>query len=440
MDGVIDSKGDESPEPSETHVGFAEAARFWIKLGFISFGGPAGQIAIMQSECVDRRRWIDQRPFLSALNYCMLLPGPEATQLASYIGWRMHGIKGAVFAGVAFVVPGVALMVLLSWLATAHGDTPLIRAVFDGIKPVVVAIVVQALWRIGKRASNTVAGVAMAAVAFAALYFAHVPFPVVIALAGVIGVVSTRIPGIHFASVGHGQAPPPVRAALSAGNPFVRLAGICAVFLALWALPVGTVILAFGAEPFADVARLFTAAAFVTFGGAYAVLPYIADAGVNVYHWLTPADMVNGLALAETTPGPLILVTTYVGYFAGWNAPGALQPWFAGAVAALLTTYVTFLPSFLFVLAGAPYIEKVQTLAWAKGALAAITAAVVGVVLNLTVFLGKAVLLPEGGGVEWLAVAVGLVSFGLLASGRVSVPWMVALGAAFGLAKTLVFP
>jgi chromate transporter len=437
MGGVVDSKGKGSPETPETHVSFGEAARFWVKLGFISFGGPAGQIAIMQHECVDRRHWIGQRPFLSALNFCMLLPGPEATQLAAYIGWRMHGIRGAVFAGTAFVVPGVFLLVFLSWLAAAHGETTLIKAAFDGIKPAVMAIVVQALWRIGKRACNTVAGVAMAALAFVALYFAHIPFPVVIAAAGVIGVVSTRVPGIHFSSIGHGEAPPPARAAAADGNPVKRLVLIGAIFLALWAVPVGLTLLAFGTKPFADVAELFTIAAFVTFGGAYAVLPYIAEAAVNAYHWLTPDDMVNGLALAETTPGPLILVTTYVGYFAGWNAAGALAPWFAGLIAALLTTYVTFLPSFLFIIAGAPYVEKIQTVAWAKGALAAITAAVVGVVLNLTVFLGTAVLWPAAG-IDWLGVAVAAAAFGLLVSGRVSVPWLVALGAAFGLAKALL--
>jgi len=420
-------------------VSFAEAARFWTKLGFISFGGPAGQIAIMQTECVDKRRWISQRAFLSALNFCMLLPGPEATQLAAYIGWRMHGLKGAVFAGTAFVVPGVFLLTFLSWLAAAHGETTLIKAAFDGIKPTVVAIVVQALWRIGRRASNTVAGVAMAAIAFVALYFLDVPFPAVIATAGIVGMLSTRIPGIHFSSIGHGEAALPDPAKVADGRPLRRLAVIVAVFFILWAVPVGATIAVFGAKPFADVAELFSIAAFVTFGGAYAVLPYIADAGVNTYNWLTAADMVNGLALAETTPGPLILVTTYVGFFAGWNGAGALAPWFAGTVAALLTSYVTFLPSFLFIIAGAPYIEKLQTLAWARGALAAITAAVVGVVLNLTVFLGKAVLLPAGG-LDVAALVVGVVAFGLLLSGRISVPWLVALGAAYGLVKALVFP
>ncbi|MFQ5766242.1 MAG: chromate efflux transporter, partial [Rhodospirillales bacterium] len=425
-----DSKSESKP------VSFAEAARFWIELGFISFGGPAGQIAIMQSECVDRRGWIGQYAFLSGLNYCMQLPGPEAQQLAAYIGWRMHGLKGAVVAGIAFVVPGVALIVFLAWLAAAHGDSTLIKAAFSGVKPVVVAIVIQALWRIGKRTCNTPAGVVMAAAAFAALYFARLPFPAVILGAAVIGMAATRVPGIRFSSAAHGAGPPPAAVdAPGARGQVRRLVAMAVLFALLWVVPVGAVIAVFGAEPFADVARLFTTAAFVTFGGAYAVLPYIADAGVNAYGWLTPGDMVNGLALAETTPGPLILVTTYVGYFAGWNGAGAagLSPAAAGLVAAVLTTYVTFLPCFLFIIAGAPYVERVQTLAWARGALAAITAAVVGVILNLTVFLGGAVLLPATGGVDWTAAAVSAVAFALLAWDRISIPWLVALGAAFGL-------
>lgn len=439
MGGVTSSDTNSETRP----VSFAEAARFWIKLGFISFGGPAGQIAIMQTECVDRRRWIGQHAFLSGLNYCMLLPGPEAQQLAAYIGWRMHGLKGAVVAGIAFVVPGVFLIVFLAWLAAAHGDSTLIKAAFSGVKPVVVAIVVQALWRIGKRTCNTPAGVAMAAAAFAALYFAGIPFPAVILSAGVIGMAATRVPGIRFSSADHGAGPPPAAVdAPGVRGQVRRLAGMAALFALLWAVPVGAVIAALGATPFADVARLFTTAAFVTFGGAYAVLPYIAEAGVNAYGWLTPGDMVNGLALAETTPGPLILVTTYVGYFAGWNGAGAtaagLSPSAAGVVAAVLTTYVTFLPCFLFIIAGAPYVERVQTLAWARGALAAITAAVVGVILNLTVFLGGAVLLPDAGGVHWPAVAIAAVAFALLAWDRISIPWLVALGAAFGLAQGLV--
>lgn len=431
--------GENISEPQ--HVSFADAARFWIKLGFISFGGPAGQIAIMQAECVDKRRWIDQGAFLRGLNYCMLLPGPEAQQLAAYIGWRLHGVKGAVVAGTAFVVPGVFLIVFLAWMAAAHGDSTLIKAAFLGVKPVVVAIVIQALWRIGRRTCNTLAGVIMAAAAFVALYFLGIPFPAVVLGAGVIGIAAARVPQVRFSAGGHGHDVVPDAATVtrSAGGELRRLAVIVAVFAVLWALPVVAVVKILGAQPFADVARLFTTAAFVTFGGAYAVLPYIADAGVNTYAWMTPGEMINGLALAETTPGPLILVTTYVGYFGGWNGGAAgISPQAAGLMAAILTTYVTFLPSFLFIIAGAPFVERLQAMAWARSALEAITAAVVGVILNLTVFLGQAVLIPDGGAVDWTAVAACAVVFGLLATGRISVPWLVAIGAAFGLARVML--
>ena len=422
----------------QQNVSFADAARFWIKLGFISFGGPAGQIAIMQTECVDRRRWIDQGAFLRGLNYCMLLPGPEAQQLAAYIGWRLHGVKGAVMAGTAFVVPGALLIIFLAWLAAAHGESTLIKAAFLGVKPVVVAIILQALWRIGRRTCNTLAGVTMAAAAFVALYFLGIPFPAVIATAGIIGIASARIPSIRFSTGGHGHGAAPEAAAetRSLGNEVRRLTIIFSVFAVLFALPVIAVIQTLGAQPFADVARLFTTAAFVTFGGAYAVLPYIADAGVNTYGWITPADMINGLALAESTPGPLILVTTYVGYFAGWTNGGVLAPAMQGVIAAALTTYVTFLPSFLFILVGAPYVERLQENPYARNALAAITAAVVGVILNLSVFLATAVFFPAEG-VNWILIGAAVVSFVLLVTGRVSIPLLVAaglfIGTAFGL-------
>ncbi len=419
----------------QQNVSFADAARFWIKLGFISFGGPAGQIAIMQTECVDRRRWIDQGAFLRGLNYCMLLPGPEAQQLAAYIGWRLHGVKGAVIAGTAFVVPGVVLMVFLAWLAAAHGDNRLITAAFTGVKPVVVAIVLQAVWRIGRRTCNTWAGIAMAAAAFIALYFLGVPFPVVVVGAGAIGILATTAPWIEFSSNGHGDASPATapKPATSSRGFVHRLGFMAGIFIALWAVPVVAVITILGTDPFADIATLFTTAAFVTFGGAYAVLPYIAEAGVNVYGWLTPSDMINGLALAESTPGPLILVTTYVGYFAGWTSGGALGPAIQGIIAAALTTYVTFLPSFLFILVGAPYVERLQENRYARNALAAITAAVVGVILNLSVFLATAVFFPTEG-VNWILIGAAVIAFGLLATGRFNVPVLVAAGFLIGIA------
>ncbi len=429
--------GGENISPRQT-VSFADAVRFWVKLGFISFGGPAGQIAIMQTECVDKRRWIDQGAFLRGLNFCMLLPGPEAQQLAAYIGWRLHGVKGAVIAGTAFVVPGVVLMVFLAWLAAAHGDHRLITAAFTGIKPVVVAIVVQAVWRIGRRTCNTWAGLAMAAAAFVSLYFLGVPFPAVVLSAAAIGILAAPAPWIQFSSNGHADASPGTAPeAAPSGRGFARrLIFMVGIFTALWAVPVVGVIATLGTEPFAGIARLFTTAAFVTFGGAYAVLPYIAEAGVNAYGWLTPGDMINGLALAESTPGPLILVTTYVGYFAGWSSGGALGPAMQGIIAAALTTYVTFLPSFLLILTGAPYVERLQENRYARNALAAITAAVVGVILNLSVFLATAVFFPAEG-VDWMMIGAAVIAFGLLATGRFNVSVLVGagflIGAAFGL-------
>jgi chromate transporter len=427
-----------APAPSEANPrpDFATALAYWFRLGCLSFGGPAGQIAMMQHDLVDKLRWIPQRSFLRGLSFATLLPGPEATQLAAYIGWRLHGTLGGVVAGALFVLPGVACMLLLSWLAAAHGETGLVGAVFDGLKPVVVAVVIHAVWRIGRKALHTWQAAALAVAAFVAIHFLDVGFPWVVAAAAVIGAASARgAAASPFATGGHGTAagddgpvgPLPAR-------PYARFARLLAVFAMLWAIPVGLVLLAFGTRPFLDVADLFTKAAFVTFGGAYAVLPYVADAAVNHYGWLTAADMLNGLALAETTPGPLILVLQYVGFFAGWNA-GAADPLAAATAAALLATYVTFLPSFLFILAGAPYVEGLHENKAASAALGAITAAVVGVVLNLGVFLGAAVFFPEGGGIDRVAVVVAALAFVGLARFGLAIHWLVLAGAAFGIAR-----
>ena len=406
------------------------AVSYWIKLGFTSFGGPAGQIAMMQHELVDRRAWIDQGAFLRGLNYCMLLPGPEAQQLATYIGWRLHGTWGGVVAGLAFILPGALLMMVLAWIAAAHGDAAVIAAAFSGIKPVVIAIIAHAVWRIGRRTINTLPAAGLATGAFIAIHFAGLPFPLIVFVAGAIGVLLARK-----------DAGGPVDADASAkltGGGGTRLALLVAVCGTLWIIPVAAIVL-IGGETFLDVASLFTTAAFVTFGGAYAVLPYIADAGVVVHGWLTPANMIDGLALAETTPGPLILVTTYVGYFAGWN--GAAADVFGQGVAAImaggLATWVTFLPSFLFILAGAPYIERLNSNRYARGALTAITAAVVGVILNLMVFLASAVFLPPSG-IAWGAVAGTVIAFALLVAYRLSVPALVAIGLVAGVGLQLI--
>lgn len=409
---------------------------YWLRLGLTSFGGPAGQIAMMQSELVDRRRWIDQRRFLHALNFCMLLPGPEAQQLATYIGWRLHGVRGGLVAGGLFVLPGALVLLVLSWIAAAHGDTGLVGALFDGIKPAVVAIIVAAVWRMGRRTLKGPAAVAMAGAAFLALFALHLPFPLVIGAAAAVGGVAART-GRHWFAHPH-----PVADGDSAKDEPdepapkpARLLGLAMLFVLLWAVPVGAVLLAFGTDPWRGIAALFTKAAFVTFGGAYAVLPYIAGQAVESYGWLSPREMVDGLALAETTPGPLILVTQYVGFFAGWNRPGDLSPGLAGALGAALTTYVTFLPCFLFIFAGAPYVERLIHNRLAAGALAAIAAAVVGVILNLGVYLGMAVLLPHGqsaGHMIW-AWAIMLAALYALTRRGVAIHWVVLGGAAAGL-------
>ncbi len=424
------------PAPS-----FGEALRFWFKLGWISFGGPAGQIAIMQTELVDRRRWIDQRLFLSGLNFCTLLPGPEAMQLATYIGWRLHGLKGGIVAGAFFVLPGAAIMLLLSWLAAAYGNVPVVEALFYGLKPVVIAIIAGAVWRIGNRALKGGPAVAIAAAAFVAIYFAGIDFPWIVLAAGLIGWVaglqdSTAFAGGH----GHGKAEDSAVNSIAVApveRPMLRLVGMSAIFVTLLIVPIALVLLVFGTKPFADVANLFTKAAFVTFGGAYAVLPYVAEEAVNTYGWLTPDQMLNGLALAETTPGPLILVLQYVGFFAGWQNPDALTPGLAASIAAILASYCTFLPSFWFVLTAAPWIHSIHENPKLSSALGAITAAVVGVILNLGVFLAEGVIVP-GGRPDLFAVIVALTAFAVMLRWKPDIHWLVAGGAAAGLIYRLV--
>ncbi|MBI3709915.1 MAG: chromate efflux transporter [Proteobacteria bacterium] len=422
-----------SPRPS-----FGEAFRFWLKLGCISFGGPAGQIAIMQTELVDHRRWIDQRSFLHGLNFCTLLPGPEATQLATYIGWRLHGTLGGITAGVLFVLPGALVLLALSWLAAAHQKAPMVEAVFYGLKPVVIAIIAHAVWRIGRRALKTWYAVALAVAAFIAIHIIGIDFPWIVLAAGLIGWLAGRGATSPFAVGGHGAADDDIPVPIDDSRPGMgRVIALIAVFAVLWLVPVGLVIATMGRAPFVDIAALFTKAAFVTFGGAYAVLPYVADAAVNDYGWLSPDEMLNGLALAETTPGPLILVLQYVGFFAGWHNPVGNSAAAAAVVGAALTTYVTFLPSYLFILAAAPYIAGLHENKAASSALGAITAAVVGVIMNLAVFLATAVFLPSAGRVDWFAMAVAIVAFVAMMRWQIAIHWLVVAGAAIGLVYRL---
>ena len=388
-----------------THtVPFRDALKFWIKLGFISFGGPAGQIAIMHQEVVERRRWIGENQFLRALNFCMLLPGPEAQQLATYIGWRLHGTLGGIVAGSLFVIPSIFIMLLLSYLAVAHIDIPAVAAAFYGIQPVVVAVVIEAVLRIGKKALKHWVLYGFAAMAFIAIFFFKVPFPYIVAAAALGGLLmQRRLPQVFC----KGSFDPLTRECRIEAEPetgqknaapsFTHVLRVFLVCLGLWALVVGVVWGWRGSgDVLTQIALFFTKAAFVTFGGAYAVLSYITEVAVGS-GWLTPQQMLIGLGLAESTPGPLIMVTQYVGFLGAWNLPGNLTPLTAGILGALITTYVTFLPCFFFIFAGAPFIEAMAGNQRLQAALTGVTAAVVGVVLNLAVWFGFKVILPDGG-------------------------------------------
>ncbi|MBK7614168.1 MAG: chromate efflux transporter [Vitreoscilla sp.] len=396
-----------------TTVSFWEAFRFWLRLGFISFGGPAGQIAIMHTELVEQKRWISEKRFLHALNYCMVLPGPEAQQLATYIGWLMHRSWGGVVAGALFVLPSLFILIALSWVYIAFGNVPLVAGLFFGIKPAVTAIVVQAAHRIGLRALKDPALWGIAAVSFVAIFAANVPFPAIVLAAGLIGYVGGKLAPQRFKTGGgHGRAGKSYGAALidddtptpaHARFRWGRLAAIVVAGAVLWAAPMAVLVGLQGwGGPLAQMAWFFTKAALLTFGGAYAVLPYVYQGAVGHYGWVTPTQMIDGLALGETTPGPLIMVVAFVGFIGGYQSP-PLQALFgpgghflAGAVAASIVTWFTFLPSFLFILAGGPLVEATHGDLKLTGPLTAITAAVVGVILNLALFFGYQVLWPKG--------------------------------------------
>jgi chromate transporter len=441
-------------------IRFADALRFWTKLGFISFGGPAGQIAIMHRELVEQRRWISEERFLHALNYCMLLPGPEATQLATYVGWLLHRTPGGVAAGALFVLPSIGVLLALSWIYAAFGSLPLVAGVLSGFQPVVVAIVAEAVQRIGKRALQRPVHGAVAAASFTAIHFVHVPFPAIVLGAGLVGFACGRAwpdlvataapqeddPASAAGAAGAGAAPtrpaiddraPPAAHTLPSHG---RSARIVAAFVALWTLPYALLAANFGATSVAGEAyRFFTKAAFVTFGGGYAVLAYVLQVAVHGYGWLGSREAMVGLALAETTPGPLIMVLQFVGFMAGWHHPLEIGRPASAVLVALVTTYTTFLPSFLFILLGAPYVERLRGNRDLAASLSFVTAAVVGVVLNLAVVFAVAVLLPESrdGGVDWWGGAVALAAFAAL-SRRWSAVLLVALGGLIGLARVLL--
>ena len=419
-------------------VPFGLALRFWVYLGFINFGGPAGQIATMHRELVERKQWISEQAYLRALNFCTLLPGPEAQQLATYIGWRLHGIAGGIAAGAFFVIPSIFVLLALSWLSVAHTDVPAIAGLFYGVQAVVIAIVVEAVLRIGKRALRHRALYAFAAAAFIALYALSIPFPLVIAAAAVAGLLlQRRWPAIFQAQAHGGQSDEAARAADERADatypPLTRALTFVAVFVVLWAVPVGALLAWKGSSHVVvQEALFFTRAAFITFGGAYAVLSYIAEQAVEHYGWLDAEQMVQGLGLAETTPGPLIMVTQYVGFVGAWNQGGDPRLLYA-ILGAVVTTYATFLPCFLFIFVGAPYIEALAGNRRLQAALVAITAAVVGVILNLAVFFARHVLFPDDGGIDWLALALALGAFVLVWRYHTPIHLLVVLGALAGM-------
>ncbi len=445
-------ENEKSPLPeSIIQVTFWQAFLFWLKLGFISFGGPAGQIAVMHQELVEQKRWISEKRFLHALNYCMLLPGPEAQQLATYIGWLMHRTAGGLVAGILFVLPSLFILIGLSWVYTKFGDVPVIAGIFYGIKPAVTAIVFHATYRIGSRSLKNKFLWFVAIAAFLAIFVLKLPFPLIVLSAGIAGyLASKKYPELFSSAAGHkasqkdygpafidDETPTPKHAKFH----WLRLAKLILVAIALWLLP----ILALGAyfgwhHSYTQMAWFFTKAALLTFGGAYAVLPYVYQGAVNHFGWLSPTQMIDGLALGETTPGPLIMVVAFVGFLGGVNHSllGSEHLFFAGALGAVIVTWFTFLFSFVFIFAGAPIIESTHNEIKFTAPLTAITAAVVGVILNLALFFSYHVLWPQGfsGHFDIVAAFITVAAFIALFRFNVNVLYVIFASALVGLAVT----
>ena len=434
-------------------VSSAEAFLYWLKLGFISFGGPAGQISMMHQELVERRRWISEHRFLHALNYCMVLPGPEAQQLATYIGWLMHGTWGGIVAGSLFVLPSLVILIALSWIYMAYGHVPLVEGVLYGIKPAVTAVVLFAAYRIGSRALKNRVLMALAAVAFVAIFAFDTPFPAIVLAAGIVGYFGGRVAPDKFrVGGGHGTShktygpaliddhtPTPAHARFS----WPRLLRLGLVGLGLWSAVMAGLAAALGwQQTLTQMGWFFTKAALLTFGGAYAVLPYVYQGAVEHYQWLSAPQMIDGLALGETTPGPLIMVVAFVGFIGGWTkalfGPGALA--LAGAAGATVATFFTFLPSFLFILIGGPLVEATHGDLKFTAPLTGITAAVVGVVLNLAVFFAYHVIWPQGfaGTFEWPSALIGLGAFIALFRYKVGIIPVIGACALAGLVVSLI--
>ena len=423
---------------------FFGALRYWLKLGFISFGGPAGQIAIMHQELVEKRRWISETHFLHALNFCMLLPGPEAQQLATYLGWRLHGAKGGIAAGCLFILPSALLLYGLSWLYMAGGHLPWLNALFHGLMAAVIAVVLEAVLRIGKKSLQSPTLWAVALASFVAIYFFHVSFVFIVLITAWLGWVGHRhFPSQFPASKGHGrvkdnsqshlQLPPTPQAS------WRRSLIIASVCLSLWVLPIFMVAYWLGwSSTQAQQGLFFSKASLVTFGGAYAVLPYVAQQAVETHAWLTHTQMMSGLALAETTPGPLIMVLQFVGFVGGWQHPGTISPLLAATVSSLITTWTTFVPSFLFVFLGAPHIENLSERPRFSAVLTAITAAVVGVILNLGFQFTTHALWPKGDGLDSFVALLAIAAFVAMHRFKLGLITVIFSCAMIGLLRSLI--
>jgi chromate transporter len=443
-----------APRAAPAAIGFGEALRFWLKLGFISFGGPAGQIAIMHSELVERRRWISEKRFLHALNYCMLLPGPEAQQLATYIGWLMHRTWGGIVAGALFVLPSLFILIGLSWIYLRFGDLPVVAGLFYGLKPAVTALVLHAAHRIGTRALKNGWMWGIAAAAFVAIFAFDTPFPAIVAAAALIGWLGSRwAPTVFAPGGGHGgshqgygpaviddHTPTPAHTRFSRRH----LAKVLVAGLALWLAGMGALLLTHGLQgTLTQMGWFFTKAALLTFGGAYAVLPYVYQGAVETHQWLSGPQMIDGLALGETTPGPLIMVVAFVGFVGGWakQVLGPEAQFLGAALAATVVSFFTFLPSFVFILAGGPLVEATHGRLGYTAPLSAITAAVVGVILNLALFFAYHVFWPQGfsGPLDLPSALIAAAAALALFRFKVGVMPLLAACAALGLALRLAF-
>lgn len=447
------SENSETIELEPEKMTFKSALLYWLKLGFISFGGPAGQISMMHQELVEKRRWISEHRFLHALNYTMVLPGPEAQQLATYIGWLMHGVWGGIAAGVLFVLPSLFILIALTWVYLSFGDVSAVEGILYGIKPAVTAIVVFAAYRIGSRALKNNVLRAMAVLAFIAIFALNIPFPYIVLMAGIIAFAGSKYAPDKFKAGGHGSAgkesygiaiidddtPAPEHAKFS----WSRFIIYSCIGLFIWAAVMFWLSKVYGWEgTLTQMGWFFTKAALVTFGGAYAVLPYVYQGGVEQYAWLTGTQMIDGLALGETTPGPLIMVVSFVGFVGGWTKEifGADSLLLAGAAGASIATLFTFLPSFLFILLGAPLVEATRDDMKFTAPLTGITAAVVGVILNLAVFFAYHVLWPQGfeGQFEWVSALIGALAFVALFRFKVGIVTVIGACAGLGLVYSFI--